>query len=614
MYALMSAYDQSEFPRYPNLDLSNRINETMNKLLIIANYKYKYINDLSGIDVEVDELEDTFSKLDYTVDKILNATAAILEREVNQFLQSCKPNDTVVIYYSGHGFSRDNDNYIVCIDYMKTSLLRNQQGGEYNLNEIINFEGVPHMLLVVDACRVDETLPHVKEPETNMESPIAQIYSTSINRKATNDHIFCKAFSNACMRYQLTLTQICEEIHNEYILNKRTDAAQKVVYIAGPNDDRIILSSAFNSYVEKCMYDDIIDIYKKIQQINEDDYLSIDELYNKAYNEDEIPERILPENYIKKILQEYITGRKKYQFISCLLRFPIHGITIYKDEFSIKGRNGSYSFQNDHLYEYVNFVCLIKKSCTKIRDSVFRMDANTIAVIWDSAISITFDNASLIDIGKYFHLTGAITNSSIINMVDNGVIISSPINTDGSSFLQAIIQNSIYSGDMILYICHNERIKIHNTISISINEFLSSQTSYAKYNNCVNNILNGTYKLLAISLKVALEGYTDINICIERLSNIINISKKKNIGIILITDCMADRLNYDSLTSSLISYVKYQIELNYARKNIGNTVITFVSRILDLSSNRILYKDSFDGEYYRNFPSTKYTGLGWIEN
>lgn len=168
---------------------------------------------------------------------------------------------------------------------------------------------------------------------------------------------------------------------------------------------------------------------------------------------------------------------------------------------------------------------------------------------------------------------------------------------------------------MILFICHDERIKINNVKYISFDDLLSTRALNGKYKNCVNEIGDGSYKLLIISLKVALEAIVDIDRCIERLEVIIKISKQNNMGLILITDCMTDRFYDNRLTRSFLSHVKYQIELNFSQELSGNTVSrtsTFVSKIRDLSSDSILY-EIHSGELYSNPLRAKNTGPGWVE-
>ena len=89
----------------------------MNKLLLIANYKYNNCNmNLSGIEAEIERVQNTFELMGYGVTKVVNKEYDVLKDNIDNFLKEISASDTVVIYYTGHGCHYDGRNFIVCID------------------------------------------------------------------------------------------------------------------------------------------------------------------------------------------------------------------------------------------------------------------------------------------------------------------------------------------------------------------------------------------------------------------------------------------------------------------------------------------------------------------
>ena len=89
----------------------------MNKLLLIANYKYNNCNmNLSEIEAEIERVQNTFELMGYGVTKVVNKEYDVLKDNIDNFLKEISASDTVVIYYTGHGCHYDGRNFIVCID------------------------------------------------------------------------------------------------------------------------------------------------------------------------------------------------------------------------------------------------------------------------------------------------------------------------------------------------------------------------------------------------------------------------------------------------------------------------------------------------------------------
>lgn len=60
----------------------------MNKLLLIANYKYNNCNmNLSGIEAEIEMVQNTFELMGYGVTKVVNKEYDVLKDNIYNFLK-----------------------------------------------------------------------------------------------------------------------------------------------------------------------------------------------------------------------------------------------------------------------------------------------------------------------------------------------------------------------------------------------------------------------------------------------------------------------------------------------------------------------------------------------
>ncbi len=141
----------------PNRDLKVEVEPTLEErrhALIIGNDQYPSAALLNaGNDARSMEL--TLGELGFETLLVENAKLIDLDRAIRRFASRIRPNDVALIFYAGHGFQIEGENYIVPVDFSGEDP-EAAKYTSYSANKLLDTLSSrnPKLLLVVlDACR-----------------------------------------------------------------------------------------------------------------------------------------------------------------------------------------------------------------------------------------------------------------------------------------------------------------------------------------------------------------------------------------------------------------------------------------------------------------------------
>jgi Flp pilus assembly protein TadD len=101
------------------------------------------------------DVASALTSFGYSVVLALDVNRDQLEQDLNLFAQSLSPGDAALVYYSGHGFQAEGENYLVPIDFTaNTEAIGRQQGFSLStLLQAIISRGSTVQIVILDACR-----------------------------------------------------------------------------------------------------------------------------------------------------------------------------------------------------------------------------------------------------------------------------------------------------------------------------------------------------------------------------------------------------------------------------------------------------------------------------
>ncbi|MEK3823156.1 caspase family protein [Paenibacillus sp. FSL K6-1558] len=130
----------------------------MNKALIVGVNKYKYdgFKDLASVENDVKTVSEMFDKNfdDFHIQEVTGdkANSQYLKLEVERFLKNCDSQDTLILYWAGHGDVYNQKGYLIASDSTDDSHEFNKI--EMNtLTEWIGDSPAKSILVLVDCCK-----------------------------------------------------------------------------------------------------------------------------------------------------------------------------------------------------------------------------------------------------------------------------------------------------------------------------------------------------------------------------------------------------------------------------------------------------------------------------
>jgi hypothetical protein len=144
-------------------------------LIGVSEYQYECWDDLKNIPREMKDLGASLKKHGFIIQMLLNPTSEILKKTIEEFISKngLKPNNRLLIFFSGHGYTRrkGTKGYILPVD---TPILKVNES-EF-VNKAIDMDQIltwarkiesKHALFVFDSC-FSGTIFQAKGPSPNM--------------------------------------------------------------------------------------------------------------------------------------------------------------------------------------------------------------------------------------------------------------------------------------------------------------------------------------------------------------------------------------------------------------------------------------------------------------
>jgi len=94
--------------------------------LVIGNGAYTHFPPLSGAPHDADTVGERLREIGFKTKVLIDSPFTVLDNEIDRFVQGLGPDDTAVLYYSGHGFSLNGTNYLPSLE---TELPSNDSAG-----------------------------------------------------------------------------------------------------------------------------------------------------------------------------------------------------------------------------------------------------------------------------------------------------------------------------------------------------------------------------------------------------------------------------------------------------------------------------------------------------
>ncbi len=195
-----------------NVFKENKIESNNDKIaLVIANSDY----DIGKLDKPVEEAEYLIKALEkqgYDVQIGYNLDQANMKKAIIEFSKKFNSYKSGLVYYAGHGFQIDGENYLVPTDTPQTDVMFELKSSLVNVDyvfEAINDPKKPK-IIILDACRnnpfKDKLASSYRGLDDNGFSEIkAQInseilFSTAAGTKVNDDNPFTRIFSEEIIK------------------------------------------------------------------------------------------------------------------------------------------------------------------------------------------------------------------------------------------------------------------------------------------------------------------------------------------------------------------------------------------------------------------------------
>ena len=128
----------------------------MNRVaLVIGNSEYLNIGKLNNPKNDANDIASILDKLNFDVEKVIDADLLDIQRSVNKFLQALDEYAVGLFFYAGHGMQIDGKNYIVPVD-LKLGDKSRTTVSCYCLNSLLDgaatYKGKT-LICILDACR-----------------------------------------------------------------------------------------------------------------------------------------------------------------------------------------------------------------------------------------------------------------------------------------------------------------------------------------------------------------------------------------------------------------------------------------------------------------------------
>lgn len=142
----------SQFQKPTNLDGIGI--DPRRKALVIGNQTYPS-SPLSNPIKDAKDLSDQLKRMGFSVTLLTDASRNTMEKSLSEYINTLKPGDISLLYFSGHGFQDKGNNYLVPVDFV--DLANSKAVGLNIMIEALSSKSLLANVVIVDACRVFST-------------------------------------------------------------------------------------------------------------------------------------------------------------------------------------------------------------------------------------------------------------------------------------------------------------------------------------------------------------------------------------------------------------------------------------------------------------------------
>lgn len=187
--------------------------------LIIGNSNYFYLRPIKSCVYDADAMESDFSMLSFNKLKCYkNLDFKGMQDALDAFSENYECDSLNVIYFSGHGFNINGEDYIVSINASTSNL----ESNSISIRSIINkYMGVhAYVILIIDACRTFDKDSPQNFCGTNMPKDVMIAYSTQIGKVAfgatrKNLSPFTNAIHSNILKTNLTISSLFQIVRGQ---------------------------------------------------------------------------------------------------------------------------------------------------------------------------------------------------------------------------------------------------------------------------------------------------------------------------------------------------------------------------------------------------------------
>ena len=124
--------------------------------LVIGNSAYSRLDPIPAAANDADDMAAALRRVGFVVGLEKNLGVEALITEIGAFAHSVRPGDLALIYYSGHGGSVGEENYLLPVDYDPPSqkdLVDRRAYAMSKVRDVMEQSGAQVRVLIFDACR-----------------------------------------------------------------------------------------------------------------------------------------------------------------------------------------------------------------------------------------------------------------------------------------------------------------------------------------------------------------------------------------------------------------------------------------------------------------------------